>query len=214
MTGTKLDARSIAQAMARRRRGPELTSRRPPGFSVAEAAQITGIAVDRFEELDQGLAPASSTCREDADGWPLYRYGLGDLYRAVVVCDLLEAGVPIVALALEADEMAERVSEIDADGLTRPVRYRWEDAYPLSPDVAERWVRETGRASRNLGEWHLEYIDDMSEDELADLLAENGVARAAIDRGEAILYRLWQTAERLLGRLDAWWAAHPEYERP
>jgi len=213
MTGTKMDARAIAQAMARRREGaPSVPSQRPPGFGEDDAGEITGIEVETLERW-WSVAPPSVRCARDEDD-DTFRYSIGDLLRAMVVVDLVAAGVPMLALVADANELAERVNEIDERGLARPVRYRWEDAYPLSPDVAERWVRETGVASHNLGDWHLEYADDMSEDELADLLAENGVALAAIERGEAVLYPLWQTAERLLERLDAWWAAHPAYTRP
>ncbi|HWE54348.1 MAG TPA: hypothetical protein VG435_02490 [Acidimicrobiales bacterium] len=185
---TELAAAERALAAWRAKHAPS----RPPGFSVEEAAEITGTPEAMLDQWACLVHP--SLGYEDDE-----RYAECDLLRVMVAADLLGAGVPFLAVALLS--WADERSYKDDPDSWRDQTEGWPHVYPLTVELAERWMIHPCEEPSRL----LRPPENVA---LLDIAAEDTETRSCLANGEAILYEQQRTVERLQRRLDEFWVQH------
>ena len=181
-TGQLLAQLAARLELSRGKRHTPDTPDRPDEFDASEAAAISGVPAETLQEWRElGLvAPTVLVDDEDQDGETDEHWSELDLLRAMIVSELVEAGVPALVLALVARDLA------DDFGYCRPPlsgiadHRQHGEAVPRTLDLANRWV--------------------LRPPVTRSLLTERDEASAAIAAGEAVESNHGRIAADLCGR--------------
>jgi len=183
------------------------------GFGFDAAVELSGLDADTFGLwVECGLIDTSLT----QDGDDEYRFSSIDALAAMILSDLIDAGVSPLVAALAAVHggglTADYADQPEPDVLLARMADSTGDAhvYPLTLELAERWFFDgLGTVTRSM--WSPERLAEVrswSPERAAELAAEAIDTAGCVERGEAVEYRSSATAARLQRRLDAWWVAN------